>query len=192
MFDMGCGTGAFLLACREAGWQISGLEPDTDARALAQKRLDIPLLKNLNDLSVGENFDVITLWHVLEHIADLAGTLRQLYAMLNPTGTLIIAVPNPESWDAQYYKSMWAAYDVPRHLYHFRPATLTNLVEKNGFTLTAKKPLIFDSFYISMLSTAHRDGKTAYIESVLNGLTSNQKATQTGHYSSLIYVFNRI
>lgn len=191
MLDYGCGTGAFLAQCQEKGWAITGYEPDPDARRLAEQRTQTTILKDLNDIRAAESLDVITLWHVLEHVPDLHDTLARLASSLKAGGALVIAVPNPESADAKQYGANWAAYDVPRHLYHFTPKVLKTLLGKHGFTLEQQLPMRFDAYYIAMLSTQHRDGKTNYLESLQQGWRSNVSASRTGNYSSLTYVFRK-
>ncbi|WP_420146621.1 class I SAM-dependent methyltransferase [Spirosoma sp.] len=191
ILDVGCGTGTFLETCQKDGWQITGMEPDVDARSIATKKLNISIFPDLDTIQKAKPFDVITLWHVLEHIADLNGVIPQLYKLLTKTGTLLIAVPNSDSYDANYFKQYWAAYDVPRHLHHFTPSTIEALMAKHQFKLVGKRPMIFDAFYIAMLSTKYRTGKTDYLESIRIGLASNASAKQTGNSSSLIYLFNK-
>lgn len=191
LLDYGCGTGAFIRECQEKGWTITGFEPDADARRLAAERTSQKVLKDSSELQSLANLDVITLWHVLEHIADLHETLAMLANSLRSGGHLVVAVPNPASEDAAIYGSNWAAYDVPRHLYHFTPDVLTGLIETHGLKLQKRLPMRFDAYYIAMLSTKHRDGKINYGESVINGLRSNKAAARTGNYSSLTYVFRK-
>jgi hypothetical protein len=136
-------------------------------------------------------FDVITLWHVLEHISDLNQTMVFLQRKLKSGGALIIAVPNLLSYDASVYKEYWAAYDVPRHLYHFSPHTIEVLLGKYGFALTKSLPMRFDSFYVSMLSEKYKCGTINYLRAFRTGLQSNFKAASTGNYSSKIYIFNK-
>ncbi|GAB3944322.1 hypothetical protein GCM10028805_11680 [Spirosoma harenae] len=167
------------------------MEPDNDARAIAIKKLQSDIQPNLASLSGAEPFNIITLWHVLEHVADLNNTIEQLHQLLAEKGTLLIAVPNSDSYDAEYFKQYWAAYDVPRHLHHFTPSTIEPLFKKHGFTLVGKKPMVFDAFYIAMLSTRYQTGKTDYLKSVQVGLTSNNRAGRTGNSSSQIYLFKR-
>ena len=191
ILDVGCGTGTFLETCKLGNWEVMGMEPDANARAIAQERLQLEVKPNLDSLIKTQSFDVITLWHVLEHIHDLNGVIPQLQNLLSAEGTLIIAVPNSNSYDAQYFNQYWAAYDVPRHLYHFTPPTIESLFKKHKFRLIGKRPLLFDAYYIAMLSTQYKTGKTDYIKSVRIGTTSNFKATQTGDSSSLIYLFKK-
>ncbi|WP_460935544.1 class I SAM-dependent methyltransferase [Spirosoma humi] len=191
ILDVGCGTGAFLETCRTGGWQVTGMEPDPDARAIAVEKLKAEIKPSLSALSGSQPFDIISLWHVLEHIPDLNDTIQALYQLLTKKGTLLIAVPNSDSYDAQYFKQYWAAYDVPRHLHHFTPSTIKLLFNKHGFTLVNQKPMVFDAFYIAMLSTRYRSGKTNYSKSIQVGLASNAEAKRTGNSSSLIYLFNK-
>lgn len=192
LLDIGCGTGSFLEAANKEGWQIAGVEPDSDARTLSAQRLKIRVGEDIEEIDTNNSFNIITLWHVLEHIPTLDQTLQNIRQRLAPNGTLILALPNNASWDAQRYQEYWAAYDVPRHLHHFEPDTITKLLLRHGFRLEAKKPMYFDSFYIAMLSTRYRDGKTNMVESFINGLRSNWAATKTGQYSSLIYIFRLV
>ena len=191
LLDYGCGTGAFIEECQKKGWRITGYEPDDDARQLASKRTNQKIVKEAGDLQALTNLDVVTLWHVLEHVANLNETISMLANSLRKGGHMVIAVPNPLSKDAAQYGSNWAAYDVPRHLYHFAPDVLTTLIETHGLKLQKRLPMRFDAYYIAMLSTKHRDGKINYAESILNGLRSNAAATKTGNYSSITYVFRK-
>ncbi|MCK8491998.1 class I SAM-dependent methyltransferase [Spirosoma sp. RP8] len=191
LLDVGCGTGAFLDTCKQGGWQVAGMEPDPDARAIAEKKLATTIQPNLGALEGTQPFDSISLWHVLEHIPDLNETIPQLDRLLTQSGTLLIAVPNSNSYDANYFKEYWAAYDVPRHLHHFTPSTIKQLFQKHGLRLVGQRPMVFDAFYIAMLSTRYIAGKTDYLKSVQVGLKSNAQAKQTGNSSSLIYLFKK-
>lgn len=191
ILDVGCGTGAFLETCLKGNWQVEGMEPDEDARTITREKLKSVIQPNLESLSDTLPFNVITLWHVLEHVPNLNEVIPQLYNLLKPEGTLLIAVPNSDSYDAQFFKEYWAAYDVPRHLHHFTPSTIEPLFKKHGFKLTGKRPMVFDAFYIAMLSTKYQTGQTNYVKSVEVGLASNAKAKQSGNSSSLIYLFRK-
>lgn len=192
LLDIGCGTGAFLEYCQQKGWRIQGVEPDSGARLVASKRLNISVAAELATQTESETSDVVTLWHVLEHIPDLQQTLERIHQHITKNGTLLLALPNHLSWDAAKYRQWWAAYDVPRHLSHFSPKTITSLVEQQGFKRIKMIPMPFDAYYIAMLSTQHRDGKINYAESLLNGFRSNLNAARTGNYSSLTYVFKKV
>jgi 2-polyprenyl-3-methyl-5-hydroxy-6-metoxy-1,4-benzoquinol methylase len=191
MLDYGCGTGMFLNVCKNDGWETYGMEPDDNARKMSiEKGLDVFSDKEkVSDRIADKKFNAITLWHVLEHVTDMEATLSFFKSKLNDDGVLIIAVPNHVSYDAQYYKEFWAAYDVPRHLHHFDINSMTSLVEKAGFKFKESKPMKFDSFYVSMLSEKYKTGSVNLVKAFLVGLTSNFKAKDTHSYSSTIYIF---
>ncbi|WP_103027356.1 class I SAM-dependent methyltransferase [Salinibacter altiplanensis] len=159
LLDFGCGTGEFLAHCRSHGWEACGLEPDAGAQEVASAThgLTVEPPEHIRDLP-SNHFDVITLWHVLEHVPKLSDTIRQLRRVLASTGTLIVAVPNCASLDAQYYGADWAGYDVPRHLSHFRPRDLRRLFDQHGLTVDEVRPMRLDAFYVSLLSERYRDG----------------------------------
>ena len=193
ILDVGCGIGAFINTMQGKGWTVKGLEPDSHARKLAKKlyHIDCEEPAQLFQLTPA-SFNAITLWHVLEHVHELHGYMEQLKNLLACNGRLFIAVPNYTSLDADLYGSNWAAYDVPRHLYHFTPKAMNALVEQHGMKVISKKPMWFDSFYVSMLSSKYRNGRTSYIFSAINGLRSNLKALRdTDSCSSLIYIISK-
>jgi 2-polyprenyl-3-methyl-5-hydroxy-6-metoxy-1,4-benzoquinol methylase len=191
ILDYGCGTGVFLTACKKDGWKVSGIEPNEKARAIAAEHTKQRIAENLEELGE-QKFEVITLWHVLEHIHTLNETVDKLISHLTADGILIVAVPNADSHDAQQYKENWAAYDVPRHLYHFTQPTMKRFLKKHKMTLEEVLPMKFDAYYVSMLSEKHKDGKTKMFNSVLNGYKSNSYAEKNGNdYSSLIFVAKR-
>ena len=159
LLDIGCGTGEFINICKNKSWKVFGLEPDSGARELAKKNYNIDLLDQEELYNINENkVSVITLWHVLEHVYNLERDLKQYAKILNDNGYLIIAVPNCNSYDAKYYKEHWAAYDLPIHLYHFTQKDINSLANKTGYKLIKTFPLIYDAFYISMLSEKKRGG----------------------------------
>ena len=193
ILDMGAGIGAFLNAMQTRGWKVTGIEPDPGARQQAKElfNLDIAGTEMLDQLQPG-SFDAITLWHVLEHVHRLQAYVEQLKNLLKPGGKIFIAVPNYLSMDSEIYKLFWAAYDVPRHLYHFTPKSIETLVEQHGLKVVEKKPMWFDSFYISLLSSRYKNGKTSWIGAAWSGLRSNLRAmADTDKCSSLIYVVSR-
>lgn len=190
LLDIGSGTGAFVSEMKTSGWQTTGLEPDTGARKLAKEQYGIDLegTDKLFALPVN-SFDAITLWHVLEHIHDLAGYTKQLRSLLKDTGKLFMAVPNYTSSDANFYQEYWAAYDVPRHLYHFSPHAMHTLMEKNDMKILRHFPMWYDSFYVSMLSSKYKNGKTNWPAAFWSGLRSNIATIgNVKKCSSLIYV----
>ncbi len=191
--DVGCGTGAFLNEMKTAGWNITGLEPDDTARKNAQELFNIQpqASHELFNLSV-ENYDAITMWHVLEHVHQLHEYVAQLKLLLKPDGKLFIAVPNYTSYDASHYQRFWAAYDVPRHLYHFSPASMRVLMEKHGLQVLQTKPMWFDSFYVSMLSEQYKNGKGNIVKAFFIGFVSNIKALfNKERCSSVIYIIGK-
>jgi 2-polyprenyl-3-methyl-5-hydroxy-6-metoxy-1,4-benzoquinol methylase len=193
LLDVGSGTGAFVKYMQQNGWQVTGLEPDADARKVATEvnkvtLQDISMFYELPPFS----FDAITLWHVMEHVHDLQQYVQQLKNLLKINGRLFIAVPNYTSADAAVYKENWAAYDVPRHLYHFSPKSMQVLMERNGLKLLDHKPMWYDSFYISLLSSQYKNGKASLVGAFLNGLRSNYKAMgDVKKCSSVIYVVGK-
>ncbi|MEP6467509.1 MAG: class I SAM-dependent methyltransferase [Parafilimonas sp.] len=190
LLDIGAGTGAFASTMKKNGWNVTALEPDETARINAQKDFDIQLLPLENLFALSPNtFDVITLWHVLEHVHELHKYINTFYSLLNAGGTLIIAVPNYTSYDAKLYDVNWAAYDVPRHLYHFSPQSMRTLLLKHKFKLYQQKPMWFDSFYVSLLSEKYATGKTNFAKAFFTGAVSNVKAVgKTANCSSIIYI----
>lgn len=193
ILDIGCGTGAFLHTMQEAGWEITGLEPDETASKNAQRLYGITTSDPSNLFSLPENkFDAITMWHVLEHVHQLHEYISQLNRILLPNGRIFIAVPNYTSFDAAHYQSQWAAYDVPRHLYHFSPKSMEKLLSSHGLNIVSHQPMWFDSFYVSMLSEKYKNGKGNLLKAFAIGLLSNAKAILTRKKcSSLIYVIGK-
>lgn len=190
LLDIGCGTGAFLHAMKESGWSIQGLEPDPGAREKAANLygLDVQPIEALESLSPG-SFDVITLWHVLEHVYDPSAYVVEFKRLLKPGGLLVVAVPNYTSYDAESYGAFWAAYDVPRHLSHFSPQSMQLLMKKGGLEVKAMKPMWFDSFYVSMLSERYQHGKDRLAAAAMTGLASNLKVLgNPAACSSVIYL----
>ena len=193
ILDIGCGTGAFLHTMKTGGWKITGLEPDENAREKAKILYDIEPQPSNNSFNLPDNsYDAITMWHVLEHVHQLHEYIGQLKNMLTDKGKIFIAVPNYTSYDAQHYGEFWAAYDVPRHLYHFSPASMNRLVEQHGLAIKKIKPMWFDSFYVSMLSEMYQSGKGNLIKAFLMGFISNIKTLfNPDKCSSLIYIIEK-
>ncbi len=175
---------------QQAGWQVTGLEPDETARANAAALYGLQLQQQHHLFELpASTFDAITLWHVLEHVHDLQQYLQQFAQLLKPAGRLIIAVPNHTSYDAGFYHENWAAYDVPRHLYHFSPISMETLLEKNGFVVETMQPMWFDSYYISLLSERYKNGKGNFLRAMGVGLLANVVAfINPKKCSSLIYI----
>lgn len=188
LLDIGAGTGHFLAKAKESGYTVLGLEPDEDARkvAMAENGIALKDLSLLHDLN--ESFNIVSMWHVLEHVYNLQTDLEKIVSLVDQNGVLIIAVPNYTSFDAQYYKEFWAAYDVPRHLYHFSPKSIIPLVESKGLKFEKMLPMKFDSYYVSMLSEKYKGG--SLLNALRIGFLSNWKARE-GKSSSQIYIFRR-
>ena len=188
LLDIGAGTGAFCETTKQNSWEVFGVEPSEKAREIAAQK-NIFLHQSIEEFK-GQQFDVVTLWHVLEHLPDLEKTITVIQKLLKSKGVLIVAVPNYNSYDAKHYKGFWAAYDVPRHLWHFSQKGMRKLFSKN-MKLLKTKPMVFDSFYVSLLSEKYKTGNTFSIKALWIGLWSNIRALKTKEHSSLIYCFKK-
>lgn len=186
LLDIGAGTGDFLLVAKNNNWNTVGIEPSEKAKAIAKAK-GVELKSNLSELE-SNSFDIITMWHVLEHVPNLENQIKELKRLLKPNGSILIAVPNFKSFDANYYKEFWAAYDVPRHLWHFSKTAIKKLFAKEELELIKILPMKFDSFYVSLLSEKYKTGKMNYIKAFSIGMQSNLKAKKNFEYSSHIYV----
>ncbi len=189
LLDFGAGTGDFLIESKAKGFKINGIEPSEIARDNALKK-GIHLFSHPSEIE-GEKFDIITLWHVLEHLPNLDDQLKLFENLLNEEGTLIIAVPNFKSFDAKHYAQHWAAYDVPRHLWHFSKTSIVRLFDKHDMEVISIRPMFFDAFYVSLLSEKYKGSKFYMIKAFSIGLWSNIKAYFSKEYSSLIYIIRR-
>lgn len=189
ILDYGTGTGYFLAAIKDKDWKVTGLEPDKKARKLAEKQCGTKIAERIDEIiALNQKYDIITLWHVLEHIHDLNATFILLKSLLKEKGRIIIAVPNIDSYDNKIYDQDWAAYDVPRHLYHFNQESMKTFVMKHGMKIKNIYPMKFDSYYISMLSEKYKNNNFQMIKSILNGYKSNSYAVKNkNNYSSIIY-----
>jgi 2-polyprenyl-3-methyl-5-hydroxy-6-metoxy-1,4-benzoquinol methylase len=185
ILDIGCGTGDFLKYMAASGWEADGVETDKGAKMIAEKKLGKKIEENLNLLSGENQYDVISMWHVLEHVYNVEDCLKKVNKLLKIGGVLVVGVPNCASYDANKYKGNWVAYDLPIHLSHFRKNNILKLAKKSSFELKEIKPLLFDAFYIGMLS-AKKSG-SSIVSGFLHGMISNYKAKKSGEYSSLMY-----
>jgi len=191
--DVGCGTGEFLNACKNAGYNTEGIEPSELARGQAINNFNLSVSENTNlDQFQNNQFDSISMWHVLEHVPSLNKTIEELNRILSKKGKVIIAVPNHKSWDAEHYKEFWAGWDAPIHLWHFSKLSIEKLFIKYNFKLIEKKPMLFDSFYVSLLSEEFKTGKKNFINGFIIGLLSNIIGIFTKRgCSSIIYVLEK-
>lgn len=186
ILDIGAGTGDFLLECKNQNWEILGIEPNDKAKGIALGK-GIKFGDTIEKLE-SNSFDVITMWHVLEHVPDVEHQVAELKRLLKLSGTIIIAVPNFKSYDANHYKEFWAAYDVPRHLWHFSKTAIEKLFNKQNMNLEDVKPMWFDSFYVSLLSEKYKTGKMNFISGFFIGFISNVSGFFKKEFSSHIYV----
>ncbi len=186
ILDIGAGTGDFLSVAKNDGWQTIGVEPSEKAKAIAVNK-GVTFVEKTKELA-NNSFDVISMWHVLEHVPDLDTQIIELKRLLKADGTLIIAVPNFKSFDAKHYGEFWAAYDVPIHFWHFSKTAIKLLFEKEGMKLEKVLPMKFDSFYVSLLSERYKSGKMNFLKAFFIGLQSNWKANKNFEYSSHIYL----
>ncbi len=187
--DIGQGTGEFLNFLKGKGWKVTGIEPNEQARNFAKEHYEIESFgeEKLKDLPAGD-FDLITMWHVLEHVPDLNSRMEEIKRLIDRQGILLIAVPNLASPDFKMYGEKWAALDVPRHLYHFSAESMQFLLQKFNFELIRSFPLHMDAYYVSLLSEKYRGNKFPYLKGFMNGFRSNRKASGQNNYSSMVFV----
>lgn len=192
LLDYGAGVGYFVRTARSAGWESIGIEPSAKARRAGNSLLENSIFdENHTKKLKPKTQSIISLWHVLEHLPDPKKSINEFERLLSEDGRLIIAVPNFKSHDAQYFEIFWAAYDVPRHLWHFSPQSIVRLFSEFGFELESTHPMLFDAYYVSLLSSKYKYGKMNVTKALWVGFQSNLRAKRSGHYSSLIYVFKR-
>jgi len=190
ILDIGCATGQLLKEFKCRGWESVGVEPDPEARAFAKENYKLNVVDEEAISSLEEqSFDVISMWHVLEHVSDLDKRMQDLKRLVKANGVLFIALPNFESWDAQHYGKYWAGLDVPRHLYHFKKSDVELLFNKYDFELQKILPMKFDAYYVSLLSEKYKKNPLFYVSAFFKGFYSNMLANKKiPNHSSLIYV----
>ncbi|MEJ6547583.1 MAG: class I SAM-dependent methyltransferase [Flavobacteriaceae bacterium] len=189
VLDFGAGTGSLVSYLRNNKWHALGVEPSENARAIALEN-NCVLHSSLEDIP-NQQFNVIMLWHVLEHLPDYSEKIDELMTFLNPGGHLVLALPNFKSWDARHYKMHWAAFDVPRHLWHFSKIAIQQLAKDKGLVLEKTYPMPLDAFYVSLVSEKFKGSSHAFLLGFFKGFYSNLNAWITGEYSSLIYVLKK-
>jgi len=190
ILDIGAGVGDFLMTAKNDGWEIIGIEPNEKAKSIAIKK-GVFFVNDVKEIE-SHSLDVITMWHVLEHVPNLEEQIAELKRMIKPNGTIIIAVPNFNSFDANYYGKYWAAFDVPIHLWHFSKTAIQKLFAKKQLELVKILPMKFDSFYVSLLSEKYKTGKMNYFKAFWIGLQSNRYGKANSEYSSHIYVLKNV
>ncbi|WP_333598989.1 class I SAM-dependent methyltransferase [Flavobacterium sp.] len=186
LLDIGAGTGDFLVVAKNDGWHITGIEPSEKAKTIAINK-GVKFAESLAVLE-SNSFDIITMWHVLEHVPNLEEYILELKRLLKPSGTIVIAVPNFKSFDATYYGKFWAAYDVPRHIWHFSKTAIGKLFAEKEMKLTEVLPMKFDSFYVSLLSEKYKTGRMNFFRAFFVGWKSNLNGNKTKEFSSHIYI----
>jgi 2-polyprenyl-3-methyl-5-hydroxy-6-metoxy-1,4-benzoquinol methylase len=192
ILDIGCATGELIHYFATHGWNVTGIEPNKSARNFARTQYGLKVEdENFLVDALAGSFDVVTMWHVLEHVPDINPRINEIKLVLKDSGTLLIAVPNPESPDALFYGKHWAGYDVPRHLHHFTKNAMYQLLHNHGLEVVREIPMKFDSFYVSLLSEKYLHGKRRWIAAFLSGIRSNRKAKKKNNYSSMIFVVKK-
>ena len=190
ILDYGCGAGEFVKFIEEE-YNTFGFEPNESARNVAkQKATKTTFISTLDEIQDG-SLDAITLWHVFEHIENQKDILNLFYKKLKTNGLLVIAVPNHTSYDGQKYKNFWAAYDVPRHIWHFSKSGMEQLMNNDSWKIKKIKPLLLDSYYISLLSEKYKKSPIYWLKGFIYGAISNVKATKSGEFSSLVYLIEK-
>jgi 2-polyprenyl-3-methyl-5-hydroxy-6-metoxy-1,4-benzoquinol methylase len=192
LLDFGCGTGHFLEEAKKSGWSTFGVEPNETARLQAQQK-SLSVTTKIEELEPNQKYSVITLFHVLEHVHELHKTTKKLIRILDNGGKLLIAVPNYQAYDATYYGNYWASLDVPRHLYHFTQESMQHLADTFGLELISQEPMVFDSFYVAMLSEQYKENENpkAFLKALKIGFISNWKARKSRNYSSILFILKK-
>ncbi len=193
ILDIGTGTGFFLNEMKKHGWEITGIEKSEEARNFAKSEFDLDIKPVEESVHLEDSgYDVITLWHVLEHIHSLEESMEKYMRLLKRKGKLVIAVPNHASYDAEHYKEFWAAYDVPRHIWHFSPQQMIRFGKKKGFEFKSLHTMPFDSFYVSLLSEKYKNSSMPFVKGIFHGKISwLNSLLDKKKCSSVIYVFEK-
>lgn len=190
ILDIGCGTGYFAATMKKGGWDVTGIEPNVKARDFATRHFALNVIspEHISELPSG-SFDCVTLWHVLEHFHDPFNYSAEIKRLLRPDGLCLCALPNCSSFDANHYGEYWAAYDVPRHLWHFTPKTFRLFAQKTGFHISGIKSLPLDVFYISILSEKNKGSKFYFLIGMIKGISfAFHSLFDKRKSSSLIYI----
>jgi len=199
ILDLGCSTGEFLLCLRE-DYKVEGIEPEARAARFAREHFGLNAHTGTLDTTIAgleqAPYDLITMWHVLEHIPNPVSAITQLKTLLKPGGSILFALPNIGSADAGFYGEQWVALDTPRHLWHFTPASLDKLMAKCGFKRVQSGMLPLDTFYNCLMSEQLVIKQKGKIQLILTPIRlplfvtlSIIKGLFTGKHSGLFYIY---
>lgn len=187
LLDFGAGNGAFALVAQAKGWRVYTQEFSEDVLlSLKEKGL-----KTVDVSKQKDTYDAITLWHVFEHLPNPKAQLATFYNALAPGGSLVLALPNINAWDARHYGAQWAGYDVPRHLWHYNKAAIVELAKDTGFYLVNTHNMFWDAFYVSLLSEQYRHAKCSWINAVIKGSLSNLLGWRKKNTSALTFILQK-
>jgi SAM-dependent methyltransferase len=193
LLDIGSGTGHFISEMKKAGWSVKGIEINAKAREFSASHFGLEIISSEQISTLpSDSFDCITLWHVLEHFQEPFRYASEILRLLKPGGICVLALPNCSSYDAQYYREFWAAYDVPRHLWHFTPDTFKVFADRTGFDLIGIHSLPLDVFYISTLSEKYKKKKFAFISGIIKAFWfASLSFFSKTRSSSIIYLLRK-
>lgn len=183
LLDYGAGDGFFVHSLRQKKIDAVGYDPFFKYNEKGM--YNDPNFFKKNNLN---KFDIITMWHSLEHTQSYSQALENAKSMLSDKGVLIVACPNYKSFDSEYYKRYWAGYDVPRHLWHFSPKGMRVVFSSLGFELLKTKGMFWDPFYVSMVSEKYKSSKLWFIKGFFVGLASCLASIFNKNPSSVVYV----
>jgi len=196
ILDIGAGSGYYLNFMSKKGYEVQGIEMSERARnhAKSEHGLHIHPDEMFHNRDFKQKFDMISLWHVMEHLYDLNKVMKRFDELLNPNGSLVIALPNYNALEVQTYKKYWNGWDVPRHLWHFSPQSIRKLVGNHGFEITSMHTMPLDPLFNTLLTNKYRKGNplvnvlrmgTVGVASLIQGFFNVEKA------SSIIYIIKR-
>lgn len=192
ILDIGCGTGELLSHFKKKNWEVFGIEPNKSAAQFAALNYNINVNNEEHINNIAENsFDVVSMWHVLEHVANLNERIQQVKKITKDDGIMVFAIPMLDSPDSKKYGKYWSALDVPRHLYHFTKESFSKLISQHDLKIIDSRPMRFDAYYISLLSEKYLNSRAQILKAIFNGLLSNFKANKTSNYSSMIFVVTK-
>ena len=187
LLDIGAGQGEFASFMSKRGWNVVIQDANID---IIDKNIphDYNFVKDLQQINESESFNVITLWHSLEHIHNIKDLYSQINRLLAPEGVLLIAVPNLQAPEKKSFGVKWAAYDAPRHLYHFHPDSIKRLCMKYDFKIVRKFSLFQDSPYNILLSISNKSLIQLLRAAIILFMTLIQSIYRGPDYSSSFLV----